>query len=322
MDYLELLKQVGILCIGFILLLKGADWFVEGASKLADRFGIPQLIIGLTIVAMGTSAPEAAISIKAAISGDAGISIGNVVGSNIMNILFILGLTAIIIAIPLQKSTLCIEIPFMIFVTGLLLFLGMQNQDISRIDGGIFWFLFILFLCYLLIMAKKGKNTSTEEEKPKSFGPKWKNSIWLILLLIAIGAVMIVFGADITVKSASSIADMFGMSDRIIGLTIVAFGTSLPELITSLTAALKKKADIAIGNIVGSNIFNILFVCGTAALIQPIPFENKFILDSIIAIVTAVLLFLFVLKDRKLKRLGGFIMLGSYIAYLTYTIMA
>lgn len=322
MDYLELLKQVGILCIGFILLLKGADWFVEGASKLADRFGIPQLIIGLTIVAMGTSAPEAAISIKAAISGDAGISIGNVVGSNIMNILFILGLTAIIIAIPLQKSTLCVEIPFMIFITGLLLFLGMQNQDISRIDGGIFWLLFIAFLCYLLIMAKKGKNTSTEEEKPKSFGPKWKNSIWLILLLIAIGAVMIVFGADITVKSASSIADMFGMSDRIIGLTIVAFGTSLPELITSLTAALKKKADIAIGNIVGSNIFNILFVCGTAALIHPIPFENKFILDSIIAIVTAVLLFLFVLKDRKLKRLGGFIMLGSYIAYLTYTIMA
>lgn len=318
MDYLELLKQAGLLVLGFVMLIKGADWFVEGASKLADKFGIPQLIIGLTIVAMGTSAPEAAVSITSSLGGNPGIAVGNVVGSNILNILIILGLTAVVTTVPIQKSTLYIEIPFVVLISVGLLLLGMWGNDISRIDGIIFWIFFIIYFVYLFVMAKKGKvsaeenNEETEKEKPMP--------VWLMLVLIAIGGVLIVWGADVTVDSASAIAEKFGMTKRLIGLTIVALGTSLPELITSVTAARKHKADIAIGNIVGSNIFNILFVIGTSAIIAPIGFENSFIFDSVIAIVASVILFFCVLKDRKLKRPGGIIMLVCYAAYLTYII--
>ena len=156
MDYLELLKQAGLLVLGFVMLIKGADWFVEGASKLADKFGIPQLIIGLTIVAMGTSAPEAAVSITSSLSGNSGIAVGNVVGSNILNILIILGLTAVVSTVPIQKSTLFVEIPFVILISAGLLLLGMWGNDISRVDGIIFWLFFIAYFIYLFVMAKKG----------------------------------------------------------------------------------------------------------------------------------------------------------------------
>lgn len=319
MDYLELLKQIALLVIGFVMLIKGADWFVEGSSKLADRFGIPQLVIGLTIVAMGTSAPEAAISITSALAGNAGISVGNVVGSNILNILIILGLTALITPLAVQKSTYRIEIPFMIAITGVLLGLGMWGNKISRADAGILWLLFIIFLGYLLVLAKKGKNASEDETEEKATG--FKASVWFFLILIVVGGVLIVLGADVTVDSASAIASMFGMSDRLIGLTIVAFGTSLPELITSVTAARKGNADIAIGNIVGSNIFNILFVIGTAGLIYPIAFASSFVVDSVIAIGAAVLLWISVAgKDKKLKRPAGMVMVLCYAVYLVYLI--
>lgn len=304
--------QLLLLVVGFVLLMKGADWFVEGASKIADRFGIPQLVIGLTIVAMGTSLPEAAVSITSALKGSAGITIGNVVGSNIMNVLVILGLTAVVCAIPVKKSTIRYEIPFTIFVTILLTVLGLADNKISRPEGGILWVFMILYLLYLLKMAKSGDTQAEIPEEDK------KQSLIKLVLLVLVGAAMIVFGSDVTVDAATELAIIFGMSDRVIGLTIVAFGTSLPELVTSVTAALKGKTDIAVGNIVGSNIFNILFVVGTSALITPVVYSEGFLVDSIAAALAVVLLLICVLRRKMLGRLGGAAMLAGYAAYFIY----
>ena len=309
---MEILLQVLLLVVGFVMLMKGADWFVEGASQIADRLGIPQLVIGLTIVAMGTSLPEAAVSISAATQGSAEITIGNVVGSNIMNVLVILGLTAVVCVIPVQKSTVRYEIPFMILITAVLAGLGLADNQVSRPEGLILWAFMILYLFYLLRMAKNG--TGGEEAGGK------KRPIWLLILMVVVGAAMIVFGSDITVDAATAIAKIFGMSERFIGLTIVAFGTSLPELVTSVTAAVKGKTDIAVGNIVGSNIFNILFVVGTTALITPVAYNSVFLVDSIIAVAAALFLFLCVFRNKKLGRLGGILMLAAYAGYFVYLI--
>ncbi len=309
---MEILLQILLLVVGFVLLMKGADWFVDGAASIADRLGIPQLVIGLTIVAMGTSLPEAAVSISAAMKGSAAITIGNVLGSNIMNVLVILGLTSVICVIPVQKSTAYYEIPFVILITIVLAGLGLWDNQVSRLDGGILWALMILYLLYLWKMAKNGKPQEEEEQEEK------KKPIWLLILMLIVGAVMIVKGSDVTVDAACAIAKMFGMEERFIGLTIIAFGTSLPELVTSVTAALKKKPDIAVGNIVGSNIFNILFVVGTTALITPVQYAFSFLVDSIAALAAAVLLFLCVIKNRRLGRLGGVLMLIGYACYFAY----
>ena len=306
--------QLLLLVVGFALLMKGADWFVEGASKIADRFGIPQLVIGLTIVAMGTSLPEAAVSITSALKGSAGITIGNVVGSNIMNVLVILGLTAVICVIPVKKTTVRYEIPFTIAITVLLAALGLADNKISRLEGGILWAFMIMYLLYLLKMAKNGE---TQEDMPEA---DKKQSLIKLILMVLVGAAMIVFGSDVTVDAATELAIIFGMSDRVIGLTIVAFGTSLPELVTSVTAALKGKTDIAVGNIVGSNIFNILFVVGTSALITPVAYSEGFLVDSITAVAAVVLLLICVLRKKTLGRLGGVVMLAGYAAYFVYLI--
>lgn len=310
---LNILLQVLILVGGFVLLIKGADWFVEGAAGIADKFGIPQLVIGLTIVAMGTSAPEAAVSITSSIGGSAGIAIGNVIGSNIMNIFVILGITAAIVAVPVKDSTLKIEIPFLFVISGLMVLLGFDGT-ITRLDGVILWGAFIIYFIYLIIMAKKGKNVSEDEEIDGS--KPW----WQLILLAIIGAAMIVVGSDLTVDSASEIARVFGISEAIIGLTIVAFGTSLPELVTSVIAAKKGSTDIAIGNIVGSNVFNYLFVIGTTALITPVGFASKFIVDGIVAIGAVVVLFGCVVFKKKITRTGGIIMILCYAGYFTYLI--
>lgn len=307
---MEILVQFVLLVVGFVMLVKGADWFVEGAAGIAAKFGIPQLVVGLTIVAMGTSAPEAAVSITAALKGSADITIGNVVGSNIMNILIILGLTAVIIATPVAKSTVKIEIPYMIGITILLLALGASGNQITFWEGIILWIAFLVYLGYLFWMATKNKEEEEEEEKP----------VWKLLILTVVGLLLVVFGSDITVDAASAIASAFGMSERLIGLTIVAFGTSLPELCTSVSAAMKGKSDIAIGNIVGSNVFNILFVVGTTALITPVAFQANFVVDTIIAAAVAVLLWVCVFKNQKLNRIGGVVMLISYAAYFVYLI--
>ncbi len=313
---MNLFLAFAALVAGFVLLVKGADFFVDGAVGIAARFGIPQLVIGLTIAAMGTSMPEAAVSITSAIKGSAGITVGNVVGSNIMNILVILGLTAVITPIAVQRSTRRFEIPGMIAVSILFLVFGYTGGEIVRFEGIIMWLVFIGYLGYLLWIAKNNKaEESGEEDK------KWSLPVQLIAIVGGIAA--IVLGSDLAVDGATAIAKAFGMSDRIIGLTIVAFGTSLPELVTSVTAARRGKADIAIGNIVGSNIFNILFVAGTTALITPVVFEAKFVVDSIIAIVAAVILLVSVCnKDMKLKRPAGAVMLVCYGVYLAYLIAA
>jgi cation:H+ antiporter len=309
---MQILLAIILLVLGFVLLIKGADWFVDGAAGIAARFGIPQLVIGLTIVAMGTSAPEAAVSITAATSGNAGITIGNILGSNILNVLLILGITAAITTVAVQKSTVKWEMPFMHIITIVLAVLGFTGGEIVLWEGIVLWALFLVYLGYLFKMAKNG----TEEEEEEELQPLWKQ-----LCMLAVGIVMIVFGSDMTVDNATILAEAFGMDDRLIGLTIVAFGTSLPELVTSVTAARKGKADIAIGNIVGSNVFNILFVVGTTALITPVTFKAGFVVDSVVALAAGLILWFGVMKEHKLKRPVGIVMLVAYALYFVYLLM-
>ncbi|MDE7017074.1 MAG: calcium/sodium antiporter [Lachnospiraceae bacterium] len=305
--------QLLFLVVGFVMLVKGADWFVEGASKVAEKFGIPQLVIGLTIVAMGTSLPEAAVSTSAALKGSAEITIGNVVGSNIMNVLLILGLTSVISPLAVQKSTVRYEVPMVIGASALLAGMGLTDGWVGRTDGVILLAGMVLYLLYLLRMSKKGQAVIEEGEQADK-----NDSLFKLVLLILIGGVMIVLGSDITVDAATALARIFGMSERLIGLTIVAFGTSLPELVTSVTAAIKGKADIAVGNIVGSNIFNIFFVVGVSAVITPVIYAPNFLVDSIVCIVTGCLLWFLVVRKNKLQRHGGVIMLLCYVGYFIY----
>ena len=319
---MEMLIQLLLLVLGFVMLVKGADWFVDGAASIASKFGIPQLIIGLTIVAMGTSAPEAAVSITAAMGGNADITIGTIVGSNILNILIILGITSLVYPISVQKNTLAIDIPVTIFITALLLLLG-YDGNITRIDAIIMLVIFFAYLTFLFISAKKERNallqnsieetssvnTASEETEIKDM-PLIK-----AILFTVIGLALIIAGSNFVVKSATFIAEKLGLSQRFIGLTIVALGTSLPELFTSVTAAIKKNSDIAIGNIIGSNIFNILFVVGLSALIIPVPFQAEFRFDTIISGISAIVLLLFCLPKKKLPRFAGAIMLLGYVAY-------
>ena len=304
-----MLLQVLVLLVGFALLIKGADWFVDGAAGLARRLKIPQLVIGLTIVAMGTSMPEAAVSITAAMDSTPGIAIGNVVGSNILNILLILGVTACMTTLNLRASTLWIEIPFLIAVTALLLVFGVTGSAITFWEGIIFLVLFLVYLGYLAVLAKREK----EQEEPVQEIPLWKSLAFMIL-----GGVMVVKGSDLAVDSACQLAAFFGISQRFIGLTIVALGTSLPELVTSVVAARKGNADIAIGNIVGSNIFNILFILGMASVICEIPFDSRFLVDTGIAIASAALLLAGSAKRRQLGKACGLTMLGCYGVYFLY----
>ena len=310
--------QLLFLVIGFVLLIKGADWFVDGASGVADRMGISQLIIGLTVVAFGTSAPEAAVSITAATRGQGvDIAISNVLGSNIMNILLILGLAALLCPLPVQRSTRKMEIPSVILVTALVLFLGHFDHTLGHLDGAILLVCMAGFLAYTIVMAKKGKAEAEEEDEKKS-------SVPMLLLDILVGIIAIVMGSDVTVGSASYIALHLGMSEKLVGLTIVAFGTSLPELITSCIASIKKKPDIAVGNIVGSNLFNILFVLAMSAAITPLPYVNAatgadFLVDNIVAIGAAAMLWVCVIAGKeKIRRWGGVLMLASYAGYFFY----
>ena len=307
MLFVELL----LLAFGFVLLVKGADWFVEGSSGVADKFGIPQLVIGLTIVAMGTSAPEAAVSITAALKGNADITVGNVVGSNILNIFIILGIASVITSIAVAKTTIRYEIPIMLVATLILLVCGYTDGTINLLEGILMWVCFIGYMGYMFVMCKKGEMQAEEIEANDS-------PIWKLLVQGIIGLVLVVWGSDVTVDAATSLAQMFGMSERFIGLTIVALGTSLPELFTSVIAARKGKADIAIGNIVGSNIFNILFVVGTSAVIIPVVFASNFVIDCVVAILAGVVLWACVFRKQRLTRPSGIFMLVCYGIYFLY----
>ncbi len=306
-----MLLNIFLLVLGFVMLVKGADIFVDGAVDIARRFKIPEMVIGLTIVAMGTSAPEAAVSIAAALKGSADITIGNVLGSNILNILIILGVTSLVAVLPVEKSTVFIDMPFVI-ITSVILLLTANGGTVVWWEGAIFLLLLAGYMFYLYkkTMANPGKD---EEDDKIELKPLWK-----VILFILLGIVCIVKGSDFAVDGATGIARALGLSDRFIGLTIVALGTSLPELVTSVTAAFKGSTDIAIGNIVGSNIFNILFVVGMSALITPVAYSSAFFADSLIAIGAAVLLFVLCLPKKQLNRFSGVVMLLCYAGYFIY----
>ena len=326
----EIIKQLAILIVGFALLVKGADLFVDGASGIAKKFGISELIIGLTIVAMGTSAPEAAVSIAAAAKGSAGISIGNVIGSNIMNIFIILGVVAAITPLKIERSTVRYEMPFTIIVTVLFVMMG-KDGLLTRMDGAILWAGLLLYLAYLLRQAKQkpaeapaqaeslAESAATVPDAAEaSTTPATvaeSPSIWKLIALTIVGLAVILVSSDYAVDAAVALAKIFNISDRVIGLTIVALGTSLPELVTSVTAALRGNADLAVGNVVGSCIFNLLFVLGTSALILPIPCAPNFLSDAYVAVGATVLLLLFGFTQMKIARWEGVLLVACYVTY-------
>ncbi|MEZ7885539.1 MAG: calcium/sodium antiporter [Bacteroidales bacterium] len=310
-----------LLIVGFVLLVLGADYLVKGASSVAKRMKVPDLIIGLTIVAFGTSTPELAVNIMASLKDAPGMAIGNVVGSNIFNLLGILGITAMLRPINLKTSLLKFEIPFaiiaalsVIFVAGDYFIDGTPGV-ISKSDGMILLLFFAIFMYYIFITAKKEQLIEEEEiEKSKIY------SNWLSIIFILGGLAVLVFGGDLIVKHASEIARGWGMSETVIGFTIVAVGTSLPELATSLMAAYKGNSDIAIGNVVGSCIFNVFFILGVSAVIKPLPFEAVNISDTLIAAGATALVLFFGFKGRgqKIDKVEGVFLFVPYVIYVVY----
>ena len=308
-----MLLNLLLLIFGFILLIRGADVFVDGAVAIARRWHIPEIVIGLTVVAMGTSAPEAAVSIVSAFQGADGVAIGNIFGSNIANIFLILGLTSLIAVLSVERNTIRYEIPFVGFITLLLMWMGWRYGMISHACAGILCLMFVLFLGYLFCISNGEQSDDMPTEKHMSL-------VKTIVFVVG-GIIALVIGSNMTVNNAVEIARSLNVSDRIIGLTIVALGTSLPELVTCVIAALKGQADIAIGNIVGSNIFNILFVLGIAGLIHTIPFNVEFIVDGAVAMLAVVMLFAATARTGKLGRIVGGIFVALYVAYIGFTLV-
>ncbi len=315
--FLNILLVLG----GFYVLIKGADYLVNGASSLARRLGVPALVIGLTVVAFGTSAPELFVNVIAALNGSTDIAIGNVLGSNLANILVILGITAIVAPLTLQSSTVWKEIPFSLLAAVLVLVLGADmffegaSQGLlGRIDGIVLLSFFVIFLVYTFGIRESG-------EQPKSKIEQM--SLWKSILFILGGLVALVLGGQFVVTGATAIALVLGISENLIGLTIVAVGTSLPELVSSIVAARKGHQDIAIGNVVGSNIFNIFFVLGATSIITPLPFNTPNMIDGF-AVVTATLLMFFLLfvgKRQALHRIEGTIFLLMYVGFIIFAIV-
>lgn len=311
-----------ILLIGFILLIKSADYFVVGASSIAKALNIPTIIIGLTIVAFGTSAPEAAVSISAAMKGQNDIAIANVVGSNIFNILFVLGISAIIAPVKVQKTTIIKEFPFALLASLVLLILshdikfqGYNENALTRSDGLMLFALFSIFMYYLLEMALSSKE-EMDVEQGSSRDPIAKS------ILLSIGGIIgIIIGGNLVVDSATNIAIDLGMSENLVGLTIVSIGTSLPELVTSVVAARKGESDIAMGNIIGSNIFNILFVLGVSSIIHTIHVQPIVFVDMIIMLIVTGITYVFAISKKQVNRFEGIILTATYIAYMIFIII-
>ena len=315
MIFVSLLKLI----IGFALLVKGADIFVDGASSVAKKLRIPAFVIGLTIVAFGTSAPELAVSITAAMKGSNDIAIGNVVGSNIFNTLVVLGASAAITPIVVEKGMIKRDYPLSIFAAVLLAVLAMDTiffkasaMSLSRVDGII---LLIAFAGFMYMTVKSGLENRTEEEECEAM-PIMKSLIFIVL-----GLVGIVIGGDVSVDGAKEIARFFGLSEAIIGLTIVALGTSLPELVTSVIAARKGESDIAVGNVIGSNIFNVFLILGTSATILPMTVSNTYLYDIGMLCAVMILTYLPIAKTKKVTRGMGIAMVLVYAAYTVYLIM-
>ena len=296
--------------IGFIMLIKGADYFVEGASSIAKRFHIPEMIIGLTIVAMGTSLPELSVSFISALNGQSDMSIANAIGSNIFNLLMILGVSAFIKTLPIKQSSIK-DIFILISATTLLLILSYFGLSLIWFDGLI---MLCLFAYFIRKMIKESKDNNNEDATEPL-------SIIRTVIYIILGAIGIIYGGTLVVDGATAIAKIFGMSDNLIGLTVVALGTSLPEFVTSVMATKKGKLDIAIGNVIGSNIFNILFVLGISSVISPMSIGFVSFIDAIVLLIGTALFFI-VTKDKgELKKWHGIVMVLSYVTYIIYTII-
>ncbi|MBM7707617.1 calcium/sodium antiporter [Chryseomicrobium sp. FSL W7-1435] len=312
-----------LLLVGFALLVKGADYFVEGASKIAQSLRVSPLLIGLTIVAFGTSAPEASVSFIAAFEGNSDVAIGNVVGSNIFNITFILGVTALVFPLLVQSETIRKEIPFALLGSVALLLLisdiqlqALDSNLITRTEGIMLLLFFAVFLYYIFEVARKDRLNTEENPVDSANISKLKNS-----LLTIGGLAGIVFGGTLVVDNSIEIALALGMSETLVGLTIVAVGTSLPELVTSVTAALKKQVDIALGNIIGSNIFNIFFILGTSAAISPLTVDSKIFSDVWLMIGVTVLVIILARTKYKISRIEGSVLAVIYIVYVVYIIL-
>ncbi|MBQ7771002.1 MAG: calcium/sodium antiporter [Clostridia bacterium] len=340
-SWLVITISVALLAIGFVCLVKGADWFVGGAAGIAEKLRVPSLIVGLTIVSFGTSAPELATSIISAAQGSADIAVGNVIGSNITNILLILGIAAVICPLLVQKNTLLFDFPVLLGASILILLLGGFDNQIGRVDGTIMFLLSLAYMVFLIVYAvresKKAPPVSAlnphevvvndvENERTESKNgftawiDKMSKHTWFLIVLTVVGLAFVVAGALFgVIPGATVVATKIGISKKVIGLTVVAIGTSLPELVTCVIAAKKGETDIAVGDIVGSNIFNVIRTLGICAMILPLPFQNSFWIDGTIALGAAVLLSVFgYCKGHKVRRWAGILMLGCFAAYYVY----
>ena len=308
-----ILAIIGVIIV-FVLLVKGADFFVEGSGSVAKKFNVPVFIIGMTIVAMGTSAPECAVSISASLHGSNGMAISNVIGSNIFNLLVVCGVCALFQPLEIKKETLKREFPFSVLVAVIIGIMGLIGMKVGHVEGIILVVLFAVFLYGMVRIARNTRKAGelVEEEEIKDL-PLWK-----CLVFIGGGLVAIVIGGQVVVNCSETIARGFGLSETLIGLTICSIGTSLPELVTSVVAAKKNQAGMALGNVIGSNIFNILFVVGTAALIVPVEFLPGFGIDTVIALGAGLLLWVCIWRKRALTRPAGIVMLIAYLAYFMY----
>lgn len=328
--------KIFLLIIGFVFLIKGADIFVEGASSIAKKLKVPSLIIGMTIVALGTSLPEAAVSVSASLNHANALAVSNVVGSNIFNLMIVLGACAIFNNLVVSKDVLKRDYPFSIICAVLMVLLGFfgfrkdgsfgLNMQIDRWVGVLFLVLFVGFIIVLSVSAVKSRKEAAEKgvAAERSLADEFEDEVkeiptWKSILFLVLGAVAIKFGGDWVVDGAKAIASTFGVSDTIIGLTICAVGTSLPELVTSIVAAKKNELEMAIGNVVGSNIFNILFVLGLAASIEAIPFTMNNAIDICVLLFFSVLIFIFCITGKRINRTEGIIMIVLYALYITYT---
>ena len=311
---MKLLLDIVLLLVGFVLLIKGADFFVDGASSLAKKLRVPSLIVGLTIVAMGTSAPELAVSVSSAIKGSNALAVSNVIGSNLFNLLIVLGVCSAIKPTNVAEAVIKRDYPISL-AAAVLFVVFIFDGKISRIEGGI---LLVCLIAYIIFSIMAAKSQITDEEPPADF------QAWKCALFILGGAAGIVIGGDLVVDHAQNIALMAGMSETLVGLTICAVGTSLPELVTSLTAAKKGENDMAVGNVVGSNLFNILGILGVSGLISPIDLSASIsdsMIDGFILLGATILVFICCITGRKISRIQGGIMAGTYVIYMAYAIM-
>lgn len=308
-----ILLNILLLLVGFVLLIKGADFFVDGSSSVAKLLKVPSVVIGLTIVAMGTSAPEAAVSITAGIAGSNEIAISNVVGSNIFNMLVVVGVCAVMKPFVLDKTILKRDFPVNIGANAILLGMMLVGSILSRFNGVVMLILMALYITWLVVSAIKNREESTEEIKTLS-------PILSIVYIIG-GLAAVVFGGDLVVDNATVIAKAMGWSETFIGLTIIAIGTSLPELVTSIVASKKGENGLALGNVVGSNIFNIMFILGLSSSISPIAVDSRAITNTIFLLVMTVLMYVICVSRKKLGRVEGFVMISLYVAYTVYLLM-